>query len=208
MTFDDRTVADWTGQGHVSALPNGVNWAARATPFAKGGYANAREYGFLWMAAARPGRPLPYVRIAKFRTADHTLIEEEDLWSNDIAWLYPVATTNAVGHVGCVVAAGGTAMHPVTALLIVDDCRAKFAGAPAYGFAFSTHSPTYARWGDYFSMQRHPARTLGFVTSGLAQTGGSQTTDQQPRYLHFGQSRDALAWSSALVDRTARPAWR
>ena len=201
ITFEDRAVAQWsaTDVTYDSRLANGVNWAERAVPFVKGAYANDREYGFLWHSGKHGARPLPYVRIARFSTADHSLIGEVDLWSTALAWLYPAAATNAVGDIGCVVAAGGLTQTPVSALLIVDDCRPAFGGAPLTGFAFSTHDPVYAGWGDYFSMQRHPARTLSFLASGLAQNGGSQTNDQAPRYLHFGRERDDLGWSSVIV---------
>jgi hypothetical protein len=201
LTFVDRQVAGWSGadETYVSFLSNGVNWADRALPYIKGGYANDREYGFLWAAGTQPGRPQPYVRVARFSTADHSLVGEEDIWSPGLAWLYPAATTNAAGHVGCVLAAGGPAQHPLTAVLIVDDCQPTFAGGPAWTFATSTHPPTYAGWGDYFSMQPHPARTLTFLTSGLAMSGGGSTTDQAPRFLHYGRARDQLAWTSVIV---------
>jgi len=197
LTFTDRAVAGWSAADntYVSFLSNGVNWADRALPFIKGGYANDREYGFLWHAGTQPGRPQPYVRVARFSTADHALIGEEDIWSPGVAWLYPAATSNAVGHVGAVLAAGGPAQHPLTAVLIVDDCQPTFAGGPAWTFAASTQPPSYAGWGDYFSMQPHPARTLTFLTSGLAMVG----VDQAPRFLHYGRARDQLGWTSVIV---------
>jgi hypothetical protein len=204
LTFEDRAVATWsdTDPTYVSVLGNSTNWADRAVPFIKGAYANAREYGFLWHSGTHAGRPQPYVRIARFSTVDHSLLGEEDIWNPVLAWLYPAAATNSAGHIGCVLAAGGAPQKPVATLLIVDDCRPTFAGPPIVGFAFSTHDPTYAGWGDYFSMQRHPARTLSFVTSGLAMSGGSQTTDQGPRYMHFGRQRDELAWTTVSVHAT------
>jgi hypothetical protein len=201
LTFDDRAIAEWTGVSwsYLSTLANGVNWAARCVTFVKGGYANDEEYGFLWHADRRAGRPQPYVRVSRFRTSDHALIGEEDIWSPDFAWLYPAATTNAAGHIACTVAVGGPSLRPVTAVAIVDDCRPSFAGGAFAGFAVGTHDPAYAGWGDYFTMQRHPSRTLTFVTTGQSQQGGSQTSDQEPRFFHFGRARDDLAWTSVIV---------
>ena len=199
ITFQDHTIAAWNSTAAVSILPNGTNWADRATPFVKTGYARDDEYGFLWNSGEQPNRPQPYVRIVRFRTADHTLIGEEDLWSQTHAFLYPAAVTNAVGDIGCVLAAGGPALNPVAVALIVDDCRTSFSGAPIFGFSFGSHSPIYEGWGDYFSMQRHPARTLSFVSSGMAQQGGSQESAQEPRFLHYGRERDELSWTSVII---------
>lgn len=199
VTFHDRTIASWASTGYVSALPNGTNWAARANVFIPAGYASESEFGFLWNAANQAGRPQPYVRVAKFRTSDMTLIEEEEIWSSTTAYLYPAATTNAVGDVGCVLAACGGGLDPVSLILIVDDCRPSFAGAPIYGWAFSTHSPTFAGWGDYVSVQRHPVRSLGFLAAGLAMQGGAGHANQVPRFLHTGRVRDDLSWSSVIV---------
>ena len=204
VTLLDRPIAFFNNQdsGYVSRLRNGVNWADRALPFVKGAYATEREYGLLWHSGLHGSRPLPYVRVVRFSTADDSLIAEEDLWSASLAWLYPAATTNAVGHIAVTAAAGGAALDPVSAVLVVDNCQPTFAGFPVAAFALSTHPPSYAGWGDYFSLQRHPARTLTFVTSGLAQTGGSAVTDQHPQFMHFGRMRDQLAWSSVIIRST------
>jgi hypothetical protein len=198
VTIRDQTVASWTSASYTSLLANGVNWTARAGAFLVGGYASDSQYGFLWTADAQTGRPNPYLRVAKFRTSDDTLIEEEDVWSSQLAFAHPAATTNAVGDIGCVFAAGGAALNPASILLIVDDCRSSFAGT-LFGWTFSSTGPSQAGWGDYFSMQRHPVRTLTFLASGMSMQGGSSHSDQEPSFLHYGRTRDELPWANVII---------
>jgi len=199
IEFQDHTVAPWSSASYSSILSNGVNWAARAGVFMDAGYASDAEYGFLWTAGNQAGRPQPYIRVARFRTSDDTLIAEEEIWNSQLAYLYPATVTNAVGDVGMVLATGGPSLNPVSGILLVDECRPGFAGATIYGWAYSTHGATYAGWGDYNTMQRHPVRTLSFLGTGLSMQGGTGHTDQQPGFLHFGRTRDDPAWTSIII---------
>jgi hypothetical protein len=195
-------IAPWSGGAYVARAPNGVNWAGRIDGRLSGGYATCTEYGFAWTAPARTGRPLPHVRIARFAALDGALIGEEEIWSNDLAWMYPALIGNAAGHRAIVLAVGdGTGagtLVPTTAAAIVDDCRPTFAGTFTT-IAGGDSSPASPEWGDYYTLQRHPVRTLSFVAAGSALSGGGAGSNHVTRFAWFGRERDDPSWSNVAV---------
>lgn len=202
VTVHTAAVSSWAGGAYTALAPNGVNWAGRVEGRIRGGYATSAEYGFLWTAPPRAGRPLPYTRVARFSSYDDAPLGEEDIWSPDLAWMYAAAHGNAAGHRAIVLATGdgtGTGTQvPITVTAIVDDCRPTFAGTFAT-LASGDSSPNRPEWGDYYAIARHPQRTLGFVAGGMALIGGGNDVHQTPRFAWFGRERDDPAWSSVFL---------
>lgn len=195
----DNNHPSWVPAPYVSLTPTGVNWAGRVDNRITGAYQTATEYGFLWMAAPTTGRPHPYVRVARFRVADDAHIADDDLWNEAGALLYPSAAANDAGHVALVTAYGGASAHPATYCALVDDCAPSFWGQALFSLGSSTHSPAFAGWGDYYSVQRHPVRSLGFVGSGMGQLGGSANANQTFTWAWFNRERDDPAWVNVTV---------
>lgn len=195
----ERDHAAYTPGPYNSLAANGVNWAGRLDDRLSGAYHTPTEYGFLWTAAARTGRAQPYVRVARFKTADDTFIADEDLWNNGFAFMYGAAAGNDAGHKGFVVSAGGGGSNPSSFCAVVDDCATSFAGQTVAQFAGTNASPSRAAWGDYLAVQRHPVRSLSFVGAGMGMIGGSADTNQTPRYAWFGRERDDPAWATTSI---------
>ncbi|MEZ5967182.1 MAG: hypothetical protein R3F56_25325 [Planctomycetota bacterium] len=201
LTTIERNHAAYNAGPYTSLAANGVNWAGRIGDRLTGAYQTPTEYGFLWTASSGTGRPQPYSRISRFRVADDTLIADEDAWAS-FGIMYPSASGNQAGHIGFTVAAGGAATagsNPSSFCAIVDDCHPNFAGQTLIQFAGTNNSPGNPLWGDYFSVQPHPVRSLSFVASGMGMVGGTGNANQTPRYAWFGRERDNTAWATTTV---------
>jgi hypothetical protein len=210
MFFVDRAIPAWVSGGYSAAGPNGVNWLGRIDSRITGGYANCDEYGFMWTAAQDPanGRPEPFIRIAKFSTADHTVTGTEDIFSAaEFAWAYPACASNLAGQIGYVMAVGtgngnAAGIHPSSGNRVRDACNPVFAGGSIPLFTQGTSSPTSAVWGDYFTVEKHPVRALKFSATGMSMAGGGANANQRPRYIMFGREQDNTAWVSVGIKST------
>lgn len=195
----ERDHPAWSGGPYVSMTQGGVNWAGRIDWRMTGAYQTPVEYGFLWTASATSGRPLPYTRVARFRTSDDAHVADEDLWSNDVAVMYASAAGNDAGQTAFSVAFGGASTHPRTACGLVDDCTPNWAGQTLQSVVSPTASPSVPKWGDYYSVQRHPVRSLEFVGSAAGLVGGGADHNQQTRLAWWGRERDNPAWVTTSV---------
>ena len=210
MQWNDRNVADWSNGSFVATSPGGTNWAGRAQSHVQTGYVKNGEYGFLWSVGRRPAnnRPQCYIRVARFSTANNTLIGQEDIWNGaSLALLYPACAPNSSGEIGVTWAFGqgdgAAGWHPTTGVRIVDNtCQTTFGGG-TFAVPFSGNvSPTRNAWGDYFSVQRHPNHTRTFVGSGMTQRDSPSNQGQEPHYLWFGFESDEPNWVTLFVQAT------
>lgn len=189
FTSVDITVPAWTSGPYVALAPNGVNWGARHESRILGGYQNATEVGFMWVSAPQTGRPQCFVRTARIRKSDKTLISTQDTYSNTYQFLYPAATTNQRGDIGCAVAFASSSAHPTTAFFVVDACNPGFGGQTVHGTP-AGNSPSRPEWGDSLSLQRHPYYWQSFV--GCGQRLLLAGTDNLSRdYAWFGKDSEA-----------------
>lgn len=195
----DRTHPNWIPGPYTTLTPTGVNWGARVDHRITGAYCTATEYGFLWMAAPTTGRPDPYVRVSRYRVADDEHIADDDIWLGDGAVLYPSVAANDAGHLAFAVAYGGPSAHPATYCGLVDDCSPSFWNQSLTALGSSTHSPTFAGWGDYYGLQRHPVRSLSFVGAGMGQHGGGANANQTFTWAWFNRERDDPTWVNVTV---------
>ena len=74
----------------------------------------------MWSSSAGGGRPFPYIRVARFNQNTFDLIDEPDIWSNSVAWIYNAVAINDRGDIGGVVFWGGGGNYPQMANIIWD----------------------------------------------------------------------------------------
>ncbi|MBI5851165.1 MAG: hypothetical protein HZB39_09070 [Planctomycetes bacterium] len=203
--FNDKTVALWSDQTMSAPGPDGRDWAGygAGNAWILGGYSNGTELGFLWASAPIGSRTQPFTRIARFRYTDRVLIAEHDIWNASYAYIYPAACTNARGDVAVVAAVGGGPLYPHTSAFLIDT----YVGWPGpgittYPMSSGNSGPAGNRWGDYFTVMRHPLSTNTFIASGMAQVGGSANANSEPRYAWFGREQDEPTWVNLSVDST------
>ena len=100
IAWFDVTVSAWNPGPYSAPGPGGVEWLGRLDSRITGAWLSGTRAGFLWTAAARSGRPMPYVKAAMVETATQSLVEEPDIWNAESAFAYPAACPNAQGVVG------------------------------------------------------------------------------------------------------------
>jgi len=206
INWSDITVPDWSSTtGYVANGPNGVNWAGRADSRITGAWfrSAANEYGFMWHCGPRSGRAQVYVRTIRISGATNTLIATEDTWSATLQFMYPAASVNSAGDVGCCTAIGSSTLNPTTCYFIVDTgCLANFHGQSVSWFTGNAAPTTASRWGDYFSLQRHPVNTNTFISTGMTCRDGGANGNSEPHYVWFGHEDNSPAFPVVTVQST------
>jgi len=201
-TWNDRTVAGFVNTPAAACpCPDGREWAGRCTGRIRGAYGNAAEVGFLF-GSNRNGaaRPQPYTRVSRFRTADRTLISDDDIWNPTSSFLYAAGCSNDAGATGGVLTVGGGTVFPQSAAFIVPPGGA-FAGLTVTYMVTGTHGPSANQWGDYFTVARHPLLPCSWIATGMAQMGGPANADSEPHYVWFG---DTPTCAPVFVQLTVR----
>jgi hypothetical protein len=194
-----RATAAWSDDVATCPGPDGRDWCGRAVGRIRGGAGNADEVVFLWSSASNgAGRPQPYTRVARFRTADKTLIDEHDIWNANYAYLYGSAYSNDQGDFGCVIAVGGGVSHPHTSCFIIDGYDA-WPPAATYAMSSGDSGLSDNRFGDYFDVRRHHLNPKTWVAAGSAQNGGVGFTFAEPRYAWFGRDDFEPTWVNLSV---------
>ena len=75
----DVTVGEWSAGTYSAPGPGGAEWLGRIDSRITGAWLSGTRAGFLWTAAAKAGRPLPYVKGAIVDVATRALAEETDI---------------------------------------------------------------------------------------------------------------------------------
>lgn len=206
ISWTDITVPDWSSAtGYVANGPNGVNWAGRADSRITGAWfrSAANEYGFMWHCGPTTGRAQVYVRTIRISGATNTLISTQDTWSATYQFMYPAACVNAAGDIGCCTAIGSSTLNPTTCYFIVDTgCLPNFSGQSVNWFTGNAAPSTASRWGDYFSLQRHPVNTNTFIGTGMTCRDGGANSNSEPHYVWFGHDDNAPAFPTVSVQST------
>lgn len=204
IAFTNVTVSDWSSStGYVATAPNGVNWGGRNDGRITGAWYRPGEYGFMWSAAPRAGRPRCYVKVARINEANHALWQQADIWHGDYDFMYPAADTSSSGDIGFTLALSSNSrqVHPCSAWGIVDGCRPNFDSGVTY--LAGNASPTAGnRWGDYFTVQRHSYITNTFVGTGMACRDGGANANSEPRYVWFGREQSTPPYPTLDVSST------
>ena len=177
----DVTVGEWSSGPYSAPGPGGVEWLGRVDSRITGAWVSGTRAGFMWTAAAKVGRPLPYVKCAIVDVTTRALAEEPDIWNQQSAYAYPAASPNAQGVVGVSLFFGGGQRHPSHVVGFRDGGNWRLAISRS-----STHGPNGGRWGDYLSCKRHAPQSSEWVASGYTLQGGNDRQFVEPQYVHFG----------------------
>ncbi len=182
----DRTIASFTGGGGVAPGPDGRDWVGANDGRITGGYANYDEIGFLWTCKqAPPSKPMPYVRVSRYRVSDRVLIQEHDISHSTIAFAYPAVGVNELGNVGLVLAYGSSTLHVAAASVVIDNVYQTWSGISFLSSANGTNGAPANRWGDYFSVEPWTANPLAFVGTQSRQSGGTGQANTESRVVMF-----------------------
>lgn len=174
-------VSAWTAGPYSAPGPGGVEWLGRIDSRITGAWVSGTRAGFMWTAAARAGRPRPYVKVAVVDTTSRTLVEEPEIWNQDSAFAYPAACPNAQGVIGVSLFFGGGPRHPAHVVGFRDGGVWRLVITRA-----GTNGPPGGAWGDYLSCRRHQPVSSEWVASGYTMQGGTDRRNVEPQYVHFG----------------------
>jgi hypothetical protein len=177
----DVTVGPWSAGPYSAPGPGGEEWLGRLDSRITGAWVSGTRAGFLWTAAARTGRPMPYVKGAVVDTATRALVEEPEIWNQSSAFAYPAACPNSSGVLGVSLFFGGGSRHPSHVVGFRDG-----AGWRLQITRSGTNGPTNGAWGDYLSCRRFAPESSEWVASGFTLQDGTNRQNIEPRYVHFG----------------------
>ena len=199
-TRSTRTIGSFSNAGVSVPGPDGRDWAGfwNATGQIQGAYGNSTECGFSWGCSPQAGRAMPYTRIARFLLSDRSLIAEHDIWSSTNAYLYNDMMSNASGDVGGTLAWGSATNYVTTASYIIDSYD-PWPPATVYYPALGSSGPNVNRFGDYFTVRRHPLSTNTWVSNGSSCPDPSTGNH---RFLWFGRDDWEPTWVNVNVNST------
>ena len=199
-TRSTRTIAAFTDAAVSVPGPDGRDWAGfwNATGQIQGAYGNATECGFSWGCAPRSGRAMPYTRIARFLLSDRSLVAEHDIWSGTNAYLYNDMMSNAAGDVGGTLAWGSSTSYVTTANYIIDSYD-PWPPSTVYYPALGSSGPNTNRFGDYFTVRRHPISTNTWFSNG---SSCPDPNTGNHRYVWFGRDDYEPTWVNVNVNST------
>jgi len=184
-----RSISPWLDQNRVCPGPDGRNWCGFHDGRIQGAFLSGSTVGFMWSPSQGGSFPFPYVRIATFDAGnDMSLLDEVDIWSSDVAYMYPSASVNVQGQLGgTVMWGGGTTHYP--------SCSAWMADTPtAADFAPLQHTTSIAgttgpdssggRSGDYTMSNRYYPDGSQFVGACFAYRNTGTGTSTFVRFGH------------------------
>ena len=182
-TFDVN-VSLWSrSQPYFSAGPDGNNWLGRCDHRITGGAIAGDVLTFAWTSNNFNERPRPYVRVVNISAANESLINEPDIWNQEMAFAYPALCPNNRGDLGITLFAGGGDYHPGHVVGVRDAQRGVWdLAASRYG----TNGPDDGKWGDYLGILPYSDSGASWIASGYTLRGGSNRTDIEPRVVQFG----------------------
>ncbi len=184
----DRSVASWTNNNRVCTDPGGFNPCDFLDSRILGGYAANGVVGFMWVPSQDGTFSYPYTRVSRFdATSNLSHIDDQDIFSNDFAYIYPSAAASGNGDVGgTIMAAGGT--QALECLAYVSDASNGNVFAPLdyVSVIQGVNGPNNDRTGDYLTAREFPGDPDQWVASCFAFTSPTQPDS---RFVQF--ERDA-----------------
>ena len=187
-------VSPWNDSDYASFGPGNAPWLSRADDRATGGWrlparpasspggAAPARVGWAWSSGRRADRPHPYIRAVTIAESSLKVLDEPDLWSATAAWAYPAAAPNGRGRIGLSAFFGGGATHPAHVVGVLDEAAHSWSTTRT---AVSTDGPSQGKWGDYVTVQPHPAKPTAWVASGFTLQGGTDRRNVEPRVVVF-----------------------
>ena len=182
------------GQGRA-VTPDGLNFAASADSRISGAWVYGGIIGIAFAAQQDPPMfPYPYVIIAQFDQSSHDLIDQNQIYSRDYAYLYPTVTVNAAGGLGGLMAFGGGSHYPNEAVWIADNSNPRLPVLfQSYQVTAGAHGPNGRNgsgWGDFFSVRRDAFNPNTFIAGAYDMRTGQSDGDVVQRFVRFGHTRD------------------
>lgn len=174
--------------GFTCAAPNGSDPCARANARMQSGWINDTEVGLAWQSAAIGGRTKPFTRVLVLNRSNLTVAAQLDIWSNDLAWLYPAFAVNERGHlVGTINLLGGI-LHNSVVAVIRDDFTPDIVANGWEGYTIWTGDDSTNSWGDYNGAAPHDRYTNTWRGIGHSRSVASRN----PLSFWVGRERDVL----------------
>jgi hypothetical protein len=198
----DRNVPTWSDDTRSCPGPDGRDWCGRLDGRITGAYfrdrsdgVDGKELGFMWSSAPQSvpplfGRPMPYVRVARFAVAGLRLLGVPDIWNPITAFAYPYAAPNVSGGLGVSIFVGGGPFFPTHLVCVDDDLNGLPPPWECVITATSTQGPNANDWGDYVWVRPHWPRANTWRATGFRLSLGGSNDAVDPRYLEFGRARD------------------
>lgn len=190
VTFNDVGVTAWTQGAYSAPGPDGNNWLSRTDGRVTGAYLARGIIGFLWTANSQGGRPKPYVRVVRIDAVTKAVVSEPDIWNSGFAYAYPDACASDSGDVGLTLFRGGGPAFPTHVVGIWHNVNNAWQLADTRA---GTNGPQDTKWGDYLTCRRHSPDGFTFIATGYTLQGGALQSNIEPRYVHFGLSKNAPA---------------
>lgn len=184
-----QAVTPWLNQTRLCPGPDGRNWCGFHDGRLQSGFVTGSTVGFMWTPSQGGAFPFPYIRVATFDvTGGLALMEEVDIWSPDLAYMYPSASVNTDGRLGGTVMWGGGDTHYAS-------CSAWMADSPtAAGLVPLAHAVSIAgttgpnssggRSGDYTMSSRYYPDGSQFVGACFAYNSANSGTST---FVRFGR---------------------
>jgi len=209
-SYESRIITAHLNFARQCPGPDGRNWCGFHDGRIQGGFLSGDTVGFMWTPSQGGSFPFPYVRISTFDTANNLAsLEDIDIWSPDVAYMYPSVSVNSNGELGGTVMWGGGTTHYAS-------CSAWMASTPTSGDLVpldhttsiaGTIGPTNPdhRSGDYTMSTSYYPDDLQFAGACFAYLSPGSSTST---YMRFGnpsaslifvdgfESGDTDAWSS------------
>ena len=146
----------------------------------------------MWIAPQGGSYPFPHTRLALFNASSKALVEEESIWNEDYAWVYPSAGVNSDGDVAVTIYRIGGGQHPRARVFIVDDVSPDWSDLDFVGLRTSDDSPNEARWGDYGRVMRYDGCSKTWLAGVYTmQGGGAKKGDAEAMFVWFGREKNA-----------------
>ena len=170
--------------------PDGTNFAAYSDSRILASWVANSVIGFMWNAAQGGSFTYPHVEVVRFNESDRSLVGQGQIFSSNIAWMYPSVHPDDRGDLGGTIAWGGGTFYPNAAAWIADDFNSGTI-TPLENLTFATGfaGPSNNRWGDYFSTRITPPYGNTWSGTGYVLSGAGGVT-RQPNYIWFGRERD------------------
>jgi hypothetical protein len=140
-------------------------------------------------------RPQAFLRGTSFRVRDRKLIDEPDLFSNDMCIGFPILSSNDRGDIGFSVAAGGKAGGGGSAVQGYVGMRTP-SGTEMAVVAGGVANQASNRYGDYLTIHRYQGCSSYFTATAYAWDKAPVVDGKgiNARWVEFGRSGDAACW--------------
>ena len=191
ISISDRSVTSWNNDTRVCPGPDNLDWCGFIDARFSSAFVANGVVGLMWTPAQGGAFPFPYTRIARFNQAGLSLINEVDIWSNNIAFVYPSVAVNTNGDIGgTIMFGGGTSLYPGCAVWLSDDTNGDIlAPLEAVSTISGTTGPSTNRSGDYTISRAFAPADNSFVGACFAYENSTFATS---RYTHFGRTSDLI----------------